>query len=52
MFVFLKIGATGFVGSFFLSHLLSSDDKVSVHCLIRCDNEREGVCVLFAVVCV
>ncbi|XP_065899133.1 carboxylic acid reductase-like [Dysidea avara] len=40
--VFLT-GATGFLGSFFLSQLLLSSDEVVVYCLVRCSQEKEGV---------
>lgn len=42
LYVCMYIGSTGFLGSFFLSHLLANDSEVVVYCLVRCDQETEG----------
>ncbi len=39
--VFLT-GATGFIGRFFLSELLNTNHRVTVHCLVRGDGVEEG----------
>ena len=40
--MYIYIGSTGFLGAFFLSHLLATDSEVIVYCLVRCDQETEG----------
>ena len=42
MYNCICIGSTGFLGAFFLSHLLTTDNEVVAHCLVRCDQETEG----------
>ena len=44
-------GATGFLGSFLLSQLLSSNDKVVIYCLVRCGQEVEGAFVIVCMYC-
>ena len=41
--IYSFVGSTGFLGSFFLSHLLKNDSDIIVHCLVRCDQESEGI---------